>query len=37
MCDLLVFGVVGYFEKYGNTTNGSVADWFGSGFGRNLG
>lgn len=33
MFGLLVLGIVGYFDQYGNTTDDSVADEFGSGFG----
>lgn len=30
----LVFGIVGCFDQYDNTTDGSVANKFGLGFGR---
>lgn len=30
MCDLLFLGIVMHFERYGNTTDGLVANEFGS-------
>lgn len=36
MFSLLVLDIVGYFDRYGNTIDDSVADEFGSGFGTTV-